>query len=255
MTCDRNRNEDEPLEGNIPDHPEGEDFDVDVDIDIDVDPDRDGSFTRSYSSSSLFGRDGIFGPKGPFGPDGPFGPKGPFGPGGPFGGGSQSRGQHKRARRRRMFAAGELRLLLLHLIAGEPRHGYELIKAIEDMTGGSYSPSPGTVYPTLSLLEDEGLVREVEGDEPRKAYRATEKGRGELADRADEVDSLVERIEGHGKRREKSSKAFATPEMFRAVGNLASVLKNRAKSGKLDEATMREIVDLVDDLAKKIERL
>ena len=154
-----------------------------------------------------------------------------------------------------MFAPGELRLLLLHLIAQEPRHGYELIKAVEDMTGGSYSPSPGTVYPTLSLLEDEGLIREVEGDEPRKAYRATEKGRGELTARKDETDGLIERIEGQRERRAKSGKAFATPEMFRAIGNLATVLKNRARSGKLDEETMREIVDLVDDLAKKIERL
>lgn len=243
-----------PLEGDIPDHPEGEDFDVDVEVIVDVDPDRDGSFSRAYGVGGLFGSDGIFGPKGPFGPDGPFGAKGPFGPGGPFGGGPR-KGGHHRTRRQRMFAPGELRLLLLHLIADTPRHGYELIKAIEEMTGGGYTPSPGTVYPTLSLLEDEGLIREVEGDEPRKAYRATEKGRGELADRSDEVDSLVERIEGHGKRREKSGKAFATPEMFRAVGNLAAVLKNRAKSGKLDEATMREIVDLIDDMAKKIERL
>ncbi len=257
MACGHDRDSDrgEPLEGNIPDHPEGEDFDVDVDIEVDVDPDRDGSFSRTYSASGFFGPEGVFGPKGPFGPDGPFGPGGPFGPNGPFGTGSSRGGKKHRSRRRRMFASGELRLLLLHLIAEEPRHGYELIKAIEDMTGGNYSPSPGTVYPTLSLLEDEGLIREVDGDEPRKAYRATEKGRGELADRKDEVDSLVERIEGQRKRRAKSGKAFATPEMFRAVGNLATVLKNRAKSGKLDEATMREIVDLVDDLAKKIERL
>ena len=240
---------DEPLEGNIPDHPEGEDFDVDVDIEADVEPDRDGSYRRTYSASGFFGPEGVFGPKGPFGPDGPFGPNGPFGSG------SDRSGKKQRARRRRMFAAGELRLLLLHLIAEEPRHGYELIKAVEDMTGGNYSPSPGTVYPTLSLLEDEGLIREVDGDEPRKAYRATEKGRGELVDRKDEIESLVERIEGQRQRRAKSGKAFATPEMLRAVGNLATVLKNRAKSGQLDENTMREIVDLVDDLAKKIERL
>ena len=251
---------DEPIEGKIPDRPEGEDFDVDVDIDIDVDPDADGSFTRTYGSSGIFGPDGIFGRKGPFGPDGPFGPKGPFGPRGPFGDGSFGNTKDKaegmrKSRRRRMFATGELRLLLLHLIAEEPRHGYELIKAVEGMTGGTYSPSPGTVYPTLSLLQDEGLIREVEDDESRKAYRATEKGRGELADRKDEIEALVQRIDGQRRHRARSGKAFATPEMFRAVGNLTTVLKNRARSGKLDEDTMREIVDLVDELAKKIERL
>jgi len=154
-------------------------------------------------------------------------------------------------RRRRMFGTGELRLVLLHLLALEPRHGYELIKAVEELTEGSYSPSPGTVYPTLSLLEDEGAIAQVASDETRKAYEATEAGRKELEERADEVEALLGRLEGHGEHR----RAYATPEMFRAVGNLAGVLKNRARSGKLDEDTVREIVDLVDELAKKIERL
>ncbi|WP_234030209.1 PadR family transcriptional regulator [Erythrobacter mangrovi] len=154
-------------------------------------------------------------------------------------------------RRRRMFGSGELRLVLLHLLAEEPRHGYELIKAIEELTEGSYSPSPGTVYPTLSLLEDEGAIAQAPGDETRKAYEATEAGRKELEERADEVEALLDRLEGHGERR----RAYATPEMFRAVGNLASVLKHRARSGKLDEKTVNEIVDLVDELARKIERL
>ena len=150
-----------------------------------------------------------------------------------------------------MFGSGELRLLLLHLLAHEPRHGYELIKAIEEMTEGSYAPSPGTVYPTLSLLEDEGAIAPVASDDARKAFEATEVGQKELEERAAEVTALIERLSGHGEHR----RAYATPEMFRAVGNLASVLKNRARSGKLDEHTIREIVDLVDELAKKIERL
>ena len=176
-----------------------------------------------------------------------FGAEGPFGPGGPFGGGPR-RGP---GRRRRMFGSGELRLLLLKLIADQPRHGYELIKAIGEMTGGSYEPSPGTVYPTLSLLEDEGAIAEAAGDEPRKAYEVTEAGRQELQERAEEADALISRLEAKGEERA----TYATPEMFRAVGNLASVLKNRARSGKLNEDTIREIVDLVDDLAKKIERI
>ncbi|WP_275263269.1 PadR family transcriptional regulator, partial [Segeticoccus rhizosphaerae] len=127
-------------------------------------------------------------------------------------------------RRRRMFGSGELRLVLLHLLAKEARHGYELIKAIEEMTGGSYAPSPGTIYPTLSLLEDESAIVQAAGDETRKAYEATEAGRKELDDRSDEVAALLDRLQGHGERR----RAYATPEMFCAVGNLATVLKNRA---------------------------
>jgi DNA-binding PadR family transcriptional regulator len=225
-----------------------------------------GSRRGGGGLGAIFGPNGVFGAEGPFGPDGPFGPGGPFGPEGPFGagdGGDWNRKgrsgwdrQYSGRRRGRMFGAGELRLLLLKLIADEPRHGYELIKAIEEMTAGSYAPSPGTVYPTLSLLEDEGAIREVAGgDEPRKAYEATDKGRGELAERREEADALAERISDHGERHAERGKAFATPEMFRALGNLAQVVKIRARKGGLDENTMEQIVDLIDEMARKIERL
>lgn len=206
--------------------------------------------------NDIFGPDGPFGPKGPFGPDGPFGPSGPFGRGDGDAWNRQARSGFRGQRRGRMFAQGELRLLLLHLVAEEPRHGYELIKAIEEMTAGSYAPSPGTVYPTLSLLEDEGAIREVAGgDEPRKAFEATAQGREELADRKEEAEALVERLSGHGERHEERRRAFATPEMFRALGNLAQVVKIKARKGGLDEDTMSQIVDLIDEMARKIERL
>ncbi|WP_324828162.1 PadR family transcriptional regulator [Qipengyuania zhejiangensis] len=168
--------------------------------------------------------------------------------GGPRGGGEHRGGGRKR---RRMFAQGELRLVLLKLIADEPRHGYELIKAIEEMTGGSYSPSPGTIYPTLSLLEDEGVIAPAADGESRKAYHATDAGRVELDERSEEVDAIMERLCAQG----EESEPLSSPDLFRAVGNLASVLRNRARSGRLNEDTVREIVDLVDDLAKKVERL
>ena len=166
-------------------------------------------------------------------------------------GGGMGGGPRRGGRRRRMFGSGELRLVLLKLIADEPRHGYELIKALEDLTGGEYSPSPGTIYPTLSLLEDEGAIAQAAGDDTRKAYEASAQGRAELEERAEEVSAIMDRLAAHG----ESRKPFATPEMFRAAGNLAGVLKNKARSGQLDEATMHEIVDLIDELAKKIERL
>lgn len=208
------------------------------------------------SFGDVFGPDGPFGSKGPFGPDGPFGPSGPFGRGDGDAWNRQARSGYRGQRRGRMFGQGELRLLLLHLIAEDPRHGYELIKAIEEMTAGSYAPSPGTVYPTLSLLEDEGAIREVAGgDEPRKAFEATAKGREELEGRKEEAEALVERLSGHGERHEERRRAFATPEMFRALGNLAQVVKIKARKGGLDEDTMSQIVDLIDEMARKIERL
>jgi DNA-binding PadR family transcriptional regulator len=158
----------------------------------------------------------------------------------------------RRRRRGRMFGPGELRLVLLKLVADEPRHGYELIKAIEDMTDGAYSPSPGTIYPTLSLLQDEGAIAETAGNESRKAYEATDAGREELEDRSDEVAALIERLTAYGRRPGDEG----TPhELFRAAGNLAAVLKHKFKAGELDEKARRDIVDMIDEVARKIERL
>src|SRR5512146_1962799 len=93
-------------------------------------------------------------------------------------------------RSRRMFESGELRLVLLKFIADEPRHGYDLIRAIEELTGGEYAPSPGVVYPTLTLLQDMGLIEEAPGEGPRKSFQATDEGRSYLEERSEEVEAL-----------------------------------------------------------------
>ncbi|MEO1221355.1 MAG: PadR family transcriptional regulator [Pseudomonadota bacterium] len=167
----------------------------------------------------------------------------------------------RRTRRGRMFGSGELRLALLALIAREPRHGYELIRAIEDMTGGSYAPSPGAVYPTLQMLEEEGQIKPAkikssdddEEGSSKKPFKATKSGKAELAEREDEVSELMERLGEHGERTEKIKQK--SPDLFRAMSNLGSVLKNRARAGKLDQAAMNEIVDIIDEVAKRIERM
>jgi DNA-binding PadR family transcriptional regulator len=88
-----------------------------------------------------------------------------------------------------VFAHGQLRLYLLALLAQGPRHGYEVIQELESRFGGLYTPSPGTVYPRLAKLEEEGLVERT--DEGRKAtYRITPAGRAEVAARAREIESL-----------------------------------------------------------------
>ena len=99
----------------------------------------------------------------------------------------------RRAGARRMFESGELRLVLLKLIADEPRHGYDLIRAIEELTGGEYAPSPGVVYPTLTLLQDMGLIEEAAGEGARKPFPVTDEGRAHLEEKAAEVDALIER--------------------------------------------------------------
>ena len=177
--------------------------------------------------------------------DGPRGPEGEGEDRGPDG----FRG--RRGRRGRMFAQGELRLALLALIAENPSHGYELIKAIEEMTGGDYAPSPGAVYPTLQLLEDEGAIEEAQAEGAKKPFAVTAQGTQELEDRKDEVEALMRRLGRHGER----TTTVRSHDVFRAMGNLGSVLKNRARAGKLDERTINEIVDMIDEMAKRIERL
>src|SRR6202048_1508295 len=110
------------------------------------------------------------------------GGRGHFGPG--FGRGGRhglkgDLGGSDFMRARRMLAQGDLRLIALALIAEQPRHGYEIIKVLEDRTAGWYSPSPGIVYPTLTYLEEAGyLTAEVEG--AKKRYAITEEGRAPL---------------------------------------------------------------------------
>jgi DNA-binding PadR family transcriptional regulator len=156
----------------------------------------------------------------------------------------------RRGPRGRMFASGELRLVLLKLIADETRHGYELIKAIEEMTGGRYAPSPGVVYPTLSLLLDEGAVEEVADDSPRKAFAATEAGRKELVDRAEEAERLIARLT----RLNDAGEGHRAPPIGRAIGNLFAAMKGRAQEG-FDGDTIHQVAEILDEAARKIERL
>lgn len=196
-----------------------------------------------------FGADGVFGPDGPFGEDGPFGPERPFGPGGPFGNG---RGGRRGGRgRRRRFDRAELRLLLLSLIADQPRHGYDLIKAIEELSAGEYAPSPGVIYPTLQMMLDEGLIAELPDDTSRKVFEATDAGRKVLADEEKAVAAVIERLAEVG----QQVRSQPNRQMHRAMENLRNSVRLHRHSGDLDEEKLEQIVDIIDDAARRIERL
>lgn len=170
------------------------------------------------------------------------------GPG--FGG---RRGRHG-GRGGRMFGPGELRLLLLLLLDEQDRHGYELIKAIEELAAGAYAPSPGVVYPTLQLLVDEGLITEVPGEGARKAFTMTEAGRAELGARLDEAKAVVQRLGDFGKARQEAEGRAGSPPLRRAVANLMLALRHKVGGG-MDEASAHQIADILDEAARKIERL
>jgi DNA-binding PadR family transcriptional regulator len=154
-------------------------------------------------------------------------------------------------RRGRMFDGGELRLVLLRLIADEPRHGYDLIKAIEELTGGAYAPSPGVVYPTLTLLEDMGLIAEARGKSSRKQFAITDDGTAHLAERAEEVDALMARLTALGEERARPDSA----SLRRAMGNLRHVLVEKVRRGDAGPEIVDEIVTAIDELARRIEKL
>ena len=165
------------------------------------------------------------------------------------GGGGGGRGGRGR---RRMFDSGELRIVLLAMIEKEPRHGYDLIKAIEEMTGGDYAPSPGVVYPTLSLLEDTGLIASVETDGARKAFRITDTGVTEVTEKRGEADALLARLSDAGEEREQRA---GGPQIGRAVGNLMAAMAHRLASGETDAEFKHRVAEILDEAAQKIERL
>ena len=154
-------------------------------------------------------------------------------------------------RRGRVFDSGELRLVLLKLIAEAPRHGYDLIREIEERTGGAYVPSPGVIYPTLTLLGDIGLIEEAESEGAKKQFSITEAGTAELAAKADEVSTLLNRLSEMGKQRAKTDGA----PIRRAMGNLRAVLQNRLVTDDVTTQTLHDVAAILDEAAQKIERM
>jgi len=156
-----------------------------------------------------------------------------------------------RGDRRRMFDSRELRLLLLKLIADQPRHGYELIRAIEELSGGRYAPSPGVVYPALAMLQDLDHINEAASEGARKAFEATPAGAADLAANAEKIEALLARLAALATMRGRMD---AGP-VRRAVENLKSVLRNRLVAGEPTKDQLHDIAAIIDDAAQRIERL
>jgi DNA-binding PadR family transcriptional regulator len=166
-------------------------------------------------------------------------------------GGRHGHDDDARGPRRRMFDSGELRLVLLKLIADEPRHGYDLIRQIEELTGGAYAPSPGVIYPTLTLLGDMGQIEAQESDGAKKLFAITADGQAELDANADAVEKLIARLTAFGEERQRTDSA----SVRRAMGNLRQVLMDRLGHRDVDQDTLHAVVALIDEAAQKIERL
>lgn len=154
-------------------------------------------------------------------------------------------------RRRRMFDSAELRLVLLSLIAEQPRHGYDLIREVEARTGGAYAPSPGVVYPMTTLLLDMGLIEEAEGDGQRKLFAITDAGRADLAAHEAEAQAAFAKLQALAALRERTDAA----PVQRAMQNLKVAVHNRLSQEGVDKTIILEVAALIDQAASNVERL
>jgi DNA-binding PadR family transcriptional regulator len=170
-------------------------------------------------------------------------------------GSGEQRSEHRGSGRGgRVFGHGGLRFVLLQLIADKPSHGYELIKAIEERLGGRYSPSPGIVYPTLTLLEELGCVSVDAADGGgRKRYSITPAGQEILAANRAMTDEMMARMnagaDGAGPR------GGRPPQVLRAIENLKLALRMRLSRQPLTEQQAHEIAAVLDSAAQQLERI
>lgn len=164
-------------------------------------------------------------------------------------GGRGLRGE--RGGRRRMFDSGELRLVLLKLIADSPRHGYDLIREIETLSGGAYAPSPGVVYPTLTLLQDMGLIDDAPAEGSRKLFAITEAGTAHLIEQAEAVEAAMAKLAAMSERSERTDGM----QVRRALGNLREAVQIRLSHDDVSAETLHAVTALIDEAAQKIERL
>jgi DNA-binding PadR family transcriptional regulator len=155
--------------------------------------------------------------------------------GGPFGGG-------------RMFDQGDLKFVILRLLDEKPRHGYDIIKELGERFGGMYSPSPGTVYPTLTMLEDMGYARSRPEEGGKKIYEITDEGRAHLAENQPQIDDIFGRIA------EFANSIFGEPmmEVHRGFKNVGQAIY-ASKSASRTPEQIKKIKEILDRAAKEIE--
>jgi DNA-binding PadR family transcriptional regulator len=151
----------------------------------------------------------------------------------------------------RLFEQGDLRFIILTLIEEKPRHGYEIIKAIEDKLQGLYSPSPGVIYPTLTLLEEMGYATVAQAEGNKKLYAITDEGRAFLASNQSVMAVVMEKIA-------EATRRFGggiQPQILRAMENIKLALQMRLAKGSLTDEQVSRIAAIIDAAATDIERV
>ena len=165
--------------------------------------------------------------------------------------GGRGEGHGGGGRRQRFFGHGELRLVVLNILKDNASHGYELITAIETLTQGNYSPSPGVIYPTLDLLQDQGLITVHEEDGGRKKIAITAEGIQTL----EENQEPLEHIQARLKSRMVGHELRKNPQMKRALDNFKAVLDLKVNQGEIGDAQLKQVIGIIDRAALEISQL
>ena len=150
----------------------------------------------------------------------------------------------------RAFESGDLRLVILAMLAEKPSYGYEIIKALGERVGGGYSPSPGVVYPTLSMIEEMGYATASQEQGGRKLFTVTAEGETFLAENKPQVDAIFARLDGA----EAVRRGDFAP-VLRAMENLRMAVRLRVRRREATPGVVQAIADALDAAAKTIERL
>ena len=153
--------------------------------------------------------------------------------------------------RERMFDSGELQLVILYLLSETPSYGYQLIKKLEERLAGGYAPSPGVVYPTLTMLEEEGFATVETSSEGKKVYSLTDAGRQELANNKRRLEDVLQRLDqaGRGFQRGRS------PQMMEAFMRLRGAVQARVTREGLTAEQIEKITEAINAAAKTIDEL
>ncbi|MCU6669663.1 PadR family transcriptional regulator [Enterobacteriaceae bacterium H4N4] len=154
-------------------------------------------------------------------------------------------------RRQRFFGHGELRLVILDLLTRNVSHGYELIKDIESMTQGNYTPSPGVIYPTLDFLQDQAFITITEEENGRKQIAITVAGQRWLDENLEQLENIQARI----KARCVGFQLRKNPQMKRALDNFKAVLDLKVNQEGLSDAQLKQIIAVIDRASLEINQL
>lgn len=154
-------------------------------------------------------------------------------------------------RRPRFFGHGDLRLVILDILTRSASHGYELIKEIENLTQGNYTPSPGVIYPTLDYLQDQSFITITEEENGRKTITITAEGQRWLDENREQLEQIQVRI----KARSVGFQLRKNPQMKRALDNFKAVLDLKVNQGELSDAQLKQIIGVIDRAALEISQL